>query len=143
MKKIKFLIVMIGIITLSGCTNNKQKLIEYLKENKYEENNNCWKKNQEEEIIKFCLEECKIYSSNTSLEDYFVLDLKTKNIQYIYSYITYQSSIKDKEETCLFQGEEIDLESSYCKNAKKAFNEQLNSIEKETKKAKVSLKNIC
>lgn len=147
MKILKGIILSIAIILLTGCTSNKEKLEEYLKENNYEENNNCLKqeikKEDSSEIIKFCLEDCKIYATDLSLNDYFVIDLKTRNIQYIYSYITYQSNLDRDEDVCFFQGEEIDLNSSYCKIAKTAFEKQYAKIEKEAQEAKVKLKYIC
>ena len=144
-KKIIFLGMI--VLLLTGCMHQKEKMEDYLKENKYEYKDKCYRKNRKKkdttEIIKFCLEECKVYASDTAMEDYFVLDLKTRNMQYIYSYITYQTDLSRQEDVCLFQGEEIDLNSSYCENAAKAFEKQLNIIEEEAKKAEVKLKYIC
>lgn len=139
----KIIILLMGIFLLTGCSSNKEIVEDYLKENDYKAKNNCLQKTEKDESIQFCMEECKVYATDTSLDDYFMIDLKEQKVTYIYSYITYQYDITEKKKTCLWQGEEIDNESSYCTNAWKGFEIHYQKIEDIFDKANVMIKYSC
>lgn len=146
MKKKCFLLLFL-LVLVTGCASNKEKLEEYLKENSYGSKNNCYRKKIEEEnsekIIEFCLDKCSYESTDKTLNDYFRVDFSSNQIQYIYDYITYQVNIKTEEEHCIWQGEELDLNNSYCNNAKKAYELHYKILKEELDQAKINIKYVC
>ena len=146
--KYKYLgLVLITLLFLTGCKGQKEELLTYLKENDYSTKNNCLQKSIQKDnaeiVQRFCLDECKYYAMNKTLDDYFTMDLSTQEINYIFDYITYQYDTKNNKTICLFQGEEIDKDSSYCKNAKLAIDDHLSSLKEELNKAEVNIKYSC
>jgi len=143
MKKILYLGIILFLIT--GCTSNKELLEKYLVENNYEKKGYCYRRTDEKQniVVQYCLNECKYLSMDKERDDYFVLYLKNRQIEYIDSYITYKTDINGEEATCYFQGEEIDLESSYCKNAKTIFEKHYKILKEEQEKSKVNFKYVC
>ncbi|MBR3210993.1 MAG: hypothetical protein IKF71_03535 [Bacilli bacterium] len=146
-RKIGF-VLLIGLFFLTGCMfQQKEQLKEYLRNNQYEPRKNCLQKTNNKDqggvLQRFCLEECKYYASDFSLDDFFTLDIQEQEIHYIYDYVTYQYKIKSKKTICLFQGEEIDLDSSYCKTAKIIVEQHLELFQQELQKANVKERFIC
>lgn len=141
--KSKIIILLLAILLLTACTTPKNRLKDYLRNNDYEGVVECFQKTNKSEIVKFCLEECKVYMTDTELDDYFTIDLKNKKVEYIYDYMTYKYDIKKDEKICLFRGEEIDNNSSYCINAWKAFEIHYRLFNNELKKSKVKINDLC
>ena len=141
--KSKILFLILSILLLTGCQSNKEKVKDYLRNHDYEGRIQCFQKENKNIISRYCLEECKIYMADKSIDDYFTVDLKNQKIEYVFDYMTYKYDITSDEKICLFQGEEIDNNSSYCINAWKGFEKHYKLLNKELKNARVKINNIC
>lgn len=146
-KQICFLSIFL-LFFVSGCDfGKKEEFSQYLKEHDYQEKKSCLQKtnkvDDEEYVQRFCLDECKYYAFNQKLDDFFIMELDSKAIQYIYDYVTYQTDLNGKKKLCFFQGEEIDLNSSYCKNAEMAVLQHIQLFHTEFDLAGFNMKYVC
>lgn len=131
MKKAIFgCILTMGLLLLTGCQSDNSKLEKYLKDNDYTKSGECWTKDivgdKSTKTVKYCLSECKYYSEDSVMKDKFVLDISTLDINYQYSYMTYNYKSSSSTTTCLSNGRSVGKDDYACKIASSLAAQHLN-----------------